>query len=327
MLNVIGVGDVAERVYETLLTDQPCSVTALADATGMTPQRVRGALRVLETHGLASRKPGRPARYTAPDPSIALDVLLLRHEGEIKRARIRAQELTERFHQAEARHNSAHLVEIIIGREAVMNRVVDAYRSARREVRSFDKPPYATQPVPTGNDAEAEFLRRGGVVRIIYERASVEVPGRLPGDLELGPAIGTQDRVVPHLPMKLILIDDRLAIIPLQADPTVIESTVVVHRSALLEAISALFETLWRTALPLELAVADSRLVDQPSEEERRILAFLTSGLPDDAIARQLGLSDRTYQRRIHDLLERLQARTRFQLARQAGRRGWFDED
>jgi hypothetical protein len=35
-------------------------------------------------------------------------------------------------------------------------------------------------------------------------------------------------------------------------------------------------------------------------------------------------LSDRTYQRRMHDLMERLHAQTRFQLARQAARRNWL---
>jgi len=100
-----------------------------------------------------------------------------------------------------------------------------------------------------------------------------------------------------------------------------------VYQSALLEALSALFETLWQLSLPLELAATDPSLLDNPSAKERFILASMTAGLPDEAIARQLGLSDRTYQRRIHDLMERLHVQTRFQLARQAARRGWLDAD
>jgi hypothetical protein len=43
-------------------------------------------------------------------------------------------------------------------------------------------------------------------------------------------------------------------------------------------------------------------------------------------IARELRLSERTYQRRVRGLMERVNAQTRFQLARQAARRGWLNE-
>ncbi len=65
---------------------------------------------------------------------------------------------------------------------------------------------------------------------------------------------------------------------------------------------------------------------EEPSEEERQILALLTAGLPDAAVARELGLSNRTYHRRLHDMMDHLGARTRFQLARQAARRGWLTD-
>jgi DNA-binding NarL/FixJ family response regulator len=61
--------------------------------------------------------------------------------------------------------------------------------------------------------------------------------------------------------------------------------------------------------------------------EELRILTLLTAGLPDDVIARELGISERTYQRRVRAMMERVNAQTRFQLARQAARRGWLDDD
>ena len=177
---------------------------------------------------------------------------------------------------------------------------------------------------PKGRPAAGRPAAR--VLRAIHERAVLQAPGYL-ASLKQGVAAGEQARVLPWLPMKLFLVDDRLGILPLQAAPTAIESSVVVHQSALLEALTALFETLWHLSLPPELAATNLSLLDNPSAEERLILASLTAGLPDEAIARQLGLSDRTYQRRIHDLMERLHAQTRFQLARQAARRGWLDAD
>lgn len=323
MLDVIDIGPEAETTYEVLLAGA-ASADELVTATGLPPQRLRFALRTLQAHGLVSRATGSPARYLASDPGSALDLLLFEREQQIKRARIRARELTERFQQAADGRDPVELVEIVTGRHAVAQRVDQAQRSARREIRGFSKPPYAADP-RTGLEFQLDFVRRGGILRAIHERAALESPGRL-ADIERGVAEGEQARVLPRLPMKLFLVDDRIAIIPLQVAPTAIQSSAVVHRSALLEAIVVLFETLWQLALPLELAVANRDLLDNSTPQERHILALLTAGLPDDVSARELGVSDRTYQRRVHDLMERLHAQTRFQMGVQAIRRGWISD-
>jgi DNA-binding CsgD family transcriptional regulator len=324
-LGVIGIGPGTERVYHALLSGRPATVNKLIETTGMTRYQVRAAVRVLTENRLAERLSGSPPSYVAADPGIALDVLLLVQEQEIKSARIRARELSDRYRIAAGKRDPTELVEIVSGNQASLDRVDQAQRAARHTLRCFDKPPYAGDPV-TVNEIEAGLLRRGGVAQTIYERAAVEFPGRL-ADLEAGVSLGEQARVLPALPTKLILVDDTLAILPLQAAPEAIESIVVVHKSALLEAIIALFDTLWDVAIPLQFPTADGAPRDQPSAQERRILALLTAGIPDDVIARELGLSERTYQRRVRGMMERLRVQTRFQLARQAGRRGWFDDD
>ena len=99
-------------------------------------------------------------------------------------------------------------------------------------------------------------------------------------------------------------------------------SFVVVHRSGLFDALSALFETLWRLALPLSSPVSNSsRQAPVLDADEQRILALMNSGLSDEAIARQLGLSQRTLQRRVRALMDRFHAVTRYQLGVQAARR------
>ncbi|HEX9033061.1 MAG TPA: LuxR C-terminal-related transcriptional regulator [Streptosporangiaceae bacterium] len=325
MFDVIGIGAEAEQVYEAMLGGGLASVAELAGATGMPPARVQAAVGVLEANHLAASVPGPAVRYQAADPAVALDVLLLRQEQELKHARNRASELAERYRQAAGRQNPAELVEIISGRQATVERVEQAQRAARHRLRILDKPPYAGEPTAL-NEIEIGLVGRGGIAQTIYERAAIEIPGRLK-DLETGIAGGEQARILPSLPTKLFIIDDALAILPLQALPEAIESSVVVHRSALLEAIMALFETLWQIAIPLQFASTEGGPAEPPHPWEQRILALLTAGLPDDAVARQLGLSQRTYQRRMREIMDRLHAQTRFQLALQAARRGWLDND
>ncbi|HEU5417729.1 MAG TPA: LuxR C-terminal-related transcriptional regulator [Streptosporangiaceae bacterium] len=324
-LGVIGISPEAELVYDVLLSGRPATRDELVSATRMTPDQVREALGELTQSRLAERLPGSPPSFLALDPAIALDILLLVREREVKNARLLAQDLGERYRLAAGKRDPAELVEIVSGTQASLRRIEQAERSARHLLRGFDKPPYAADTIAP-NQIEADLLLRGGSARMIYERAAVDLPGRL-AEIVDGCGIGERARVLPHLPTKLLLVDDTLAILPLQAAPEAIESIVVVHKSALLEAITALFESLWLIASPVHYPAANGTPGDQPSPEERGILALLTAGIPDEVIARELGLSERTYQRRVRSMMERLRVQTRFQLARQATRRGWLDDE
>jgi DNA-binding NarL/FixJ family response regulator len=53
------------------------------------------------------------------------------------------------------------------------------------------------------------------------------------------------------------------------------------------------------------------------------LLAYLNAGLTDEAIARELDVSERTVGRRISRLQDMLGVASRFQLGSQAARRGW----
>ena len=60
------------------------------------------------------------------------------------------------------------------------------------------------------------------------------------------------------------------------------------------------------------------------SAAELLLLALLGDGLKDEAVARALGVSVRTVRRMVAELMHRLDARSRFQAALLAQRRGWL---
>ena len=60
------------------------------------------------------------------------------------------------------------------------------------------------------------------------------------------------------------------------------------------------------------------------SARERQILLMLNAGLTDRTVATRLGLSARTVQRYVADMMERAEVDTRLQLGVQATRRGWI---
>jgi DNA-binding NarL/FixJ family response regulator len=109
-------------------------------------------------------------------------------------------------------------------------------------------------------------------------------------------------------------------------DQQAADSAVVVHQSTLLDALIWLFEMMWRTASPLHWGddgkpAADERL----SGVDTEILSLLSAGLKDETVARQLGLSLRTLQRRLSELFDSFGARTRFQAGYTVSRDGILD--
>ena len=62
----------------------------------------------------------------------------------------------------------------------------------------------------------------------------------------------------------------------------------------------------------------------QLDRRDARILSLLSDGRSDATIARQSGVSLRTVERRVRALMDRLDAKTRFQAGAQAARRGWI---
>jgi DNA-binding NarL/FixJ family response regulator len=101
---------------------------------------------------------------------------------------------------------------------------------------------------------------------------------------------------------------------------------VLVHKSAVLDALLVLFEYVWAAAVPLRVSgIADGgpRNGSKLSEHDRTVLSLLLAGLSDEAIAMHVGKSVRTVQRRVRGLMSLANVGTRMQLAWEAARQGW----
>jgi hypothetical protein len=123
------------------------------------------------------------------------------------------------------------------------------------------------------------------------------------------------------LPQEMIMIDRRTVILAEPAGPDR-RSYTVVRGGGVVAGLATLFETTWRAATDLVDLPAGGRQVTDLDEPTRAVLAALRDGLTDEAAARRLGLSLRTYRRRVADLMVLLDARSRFQAGARAGELG-----
>lgn len=323
MLRILGLGEDEEQVYRALLRLSTTQRGQLARYVPLTDERIARALDGLRERGLvapAGAEPDPPLRPLPPD--VALGDELLRQQHTLDQARHRVAQLTEEYRAGLRRHDADHLVEIVTGADALRARLRRLQDDARTEVLWFCRANPLAMPGPE-NVEEFAALARGVSYRAIYERDLLAEPGAL-ADVEKAVRCGEQARVTDTLPVRLAIADRTTAICPLVPDRTSGEpSAALIGRSQLLDALLALFDSHWHAATPLAPG-AGPATQDGPGADERLLLSLFVAGVPDKSIASQLGVSRRTIQRRLADLMTLAGVDTRPGLAYQAARRGWL---
>ncbi|WP_275124605.1 helix-turn-helix domain-containing protein [Streptomyces sp. ICBB 8177] len=311
-LEGLGIPEHEQTAYLRVLAAPHRTAAELAAELGTTAERAERLLAALTEHGLVNRHDGEGARWSAAAPDVAVEALLLRREEELLRTRGRVAELMRAYRRAHRPH-ADDLVEVVTGQAAIAERWRQLQDGARRSLAMFDKPPHIVRSDPA---VEHALLDRGVRVRAVYEAGSVSAPGRLAEIREVVEA-GEEARMLPELPCKLAVVDDRWAMLPV-ASGAELHGAVLVRASSLLDALSGMFEAYWQRAVRVPQARADRAEPDRRTE----LLTLLSAGFTDDSIARQLGVSPRTVQRWVREVMDALGARTRFQAGIQAARAG-----
>jgi DNA-binding NarL/FixJ family response regulator len=133
-------------------------------------------------------------------------------------------------------------------------------------------------------------------------------------------AQGAQVRISSSpLPHETIILDRRVVILAGQQSPGGREYTVTTS-PVLVGGVYALFTAAWEAATDLGSYLRGD--VPDLTPEARAILRALGAGLTDEAAARRLGTSLRTYRRRVAELMAALEAGSRFQAGLRASELG-----
>ena len=248
MLKSVGLPESDGTVYVNLIGQPRATANELAAATILSLAQTSRALARLTERGMATRLRGRPTRYVAVAPDVAVEVIA-RRESELRDARGAVHQLMESFRAASQYTHPEQSVEVVVGRDDISSRVAKLHANVRSEVRAFDKPPYVDTPCdkPPGEDVR---LREGVRYRVIYDGEAVAWPGRLASDIRAGIEAGEEARVRSELPLKMLIADDRLAILPISSTDHAADAAYVIHRSSLLDALCLFFEAEWQRALP-----------------------------------------------------------------------------
>ncbi|MFB7866102.1 MULTISPECIES: LuxR family transcriptional regulator [unclassified Streptomyces] len=318
-LRLLGIEGAAARVYLALLDGAPAPLGSIGEAADVTGAALAAAYGELVDAGLASAADADGDVVAPVPPAAGLEILARHRAAELEESRIAVGGAFESFRRHRLAAYNDGLVEVVTG-EAIGRRMRHAWASAREQIRQFESPPYV--PLVGATEDALATLARGVTQRVVYSRESLEHPGHLKDVVEPCIEAGEQARVLPSVPVKLLIIDDAYALVSLSIqEADVVNTMLVVQPCGLLSALVALFEQSWNNALPFHgRATRPAGL----APADRRLLRLLAGGASDEVIARELGISRRTLFRRLQILMARLGAANRFQMALQAQRAGWL---
>lgn len=222
-------------------------------------------------------------------------------------------------HRFRVERRLAPPAQLIRGRGREMwNVIAELRRGVEREFLGIDDTSWLVEnDVPErirlrGPATLRAALRRGAAVRQVTSRRG------LAADRATGAIVhqeGGQARLLDQVPFKVSILDRRLAV--MAVDRTVLaHGFAIISDRLLVDALVTVHRDLWRRG---------ARIDDESGQLPPHlspVLPLLAAGETDLVACRKLGISDRSYSRRVRELLTFLGVRSRFQAGVEAHRRG-----
>ncbi|MFI1979348.1 helix-turn-helix transcriptional regulator [Streptomyces wedmorensis] len=336
MLATLGIPPEQERLYASLIAHPGrsladlagLSATPVSSAAALLDELVASGLVVVEEAPGSSESPS--TRYRAAAPSLTLMPMLLQRRALLDQAEATVAALVER-HRRTTSPAAGGVVEVIHGATDTRLRFAQLLGAAQHEVVVFPTEVAVAVDQGEADPIVKDALRRGVLVRTVISRRHLRTGGTMEA-AQQSLAAGVLVRVAEDIPVRMVVSDRSHALMSLtQEDGCAEADSLVIHGTALVQALTLLFEQYWRRAHALPPAptpgVADMPAAPHPTDRDRLILSLLSLGESDRQVAVQLGISLRTVERRIQALMKLAGGRSRFQLGCYAAQNGWLTVD
>jgi DNA-binding CsgD family transcriptional regulator/sugar-specific transcriptional regulator TrmB len=330
LLGGLGLGPQEEDVYRLLLINHGLSMADLVMTSGLPPEQARGAVdRLIELNLVHDTTADSADSVLQPvDPRDGLQSLL---SDQLAELHIRQREYEENratiskllvefndLYPAQGNQDGERL----IGVDAIRTRIKALAMSSTTECMTFNPGgAHSAASLEASKPLDRDLIARGVHMRTVY-LDSVRNDGTTSEYAHWLTELGSQVRTVPVLPVRMVLVDRKVALVPVDAYNSR-KGAVQLRSPGVIAALVDLFERVWAQAVPFG-APPQKRHDNGLTPREQELLKLLAQGLTDAAAGKSLGLSLRTVRRMTADLSERLNARSRFEAGLRAGQRGWL---
>ncbi len=321
-----GLSSDADLVFRTLATFGPRTERALAVDLGLSARRTAGAVAELRECGAArsTTDPRTTARiWTSLTPATVVQRLRARRLRPIDpAAKVRSHHEVMRTLRSSGLTAALGpgVLPALRGAAGDGMRYLDSRATTRRRLADLVAAPVAdfwSMTVEQAIDAESAqaaapmdraMYERGTRIRLLRPPVADGDTLDVSGDLVDGRTY--QLRVADEVPLRLIIIDRSVALLP--ADPDDLERGYLeIHHPEVLRSLVSLFDRRWRATATMEREVVAPIVL---SDRETRLVALLAAGHTDRTAAESLRISARSVTGTLRSLMDRLGVENRFQL-------------
>jgi DNA-binding CsgD family transcriptional regulator len=308
------------RVYLSVIR-MPRPTRELLLAQGIPAARLDPAIQVLNEWGLVTARPGGGIDVPPPLNAVTQHAFLLERRASAARA---AADGLMRIYNASRTADSDPRggLEVLLDIDHVGAATNEAVALAQESVRCLRAMTARTRelmssPLPSHREPTIGAGGRRVDMYTVWDTQVLELPGALTA-LSARRDGGEVQRSMSNIPLSVVVVDETTCIVEWTGEGRGPQGLKGHARGAVLAGLRV-FDRFWQLGTPIG-DDADGDL----DARDATVLRLMAAGVTDAAIARQTGISQRTVERRVRHVMERLGAQTRFQAGVQAVHRGWL---
>lgn len=247
----LGLTEREAKVYVTLLSRKSFTATELQEASDVPRTKIYEIVKRMINRGIcAEKKLGNKKVFEAIEPKIALEIILDDQRREIEAKNKLKNQLVDMFtpiyNEGRKKEDIFDSIEIMKNKNQIHKKYLELVDKADKEFLYFSKGPYATDTYLKGEKQILNaFLKRGGVSKGLY------VADELNEEPDFSTLLqkGQQGRITDHLPIKMLIFDEKVVMFTLDEpfDDSDLTMLAIEHKS-LAATFKMLFNHLWINA-------------------------------------------------------------------------------
>ncbi|WP_431981519.1 LuxR C-terminal-related transcriptional regulator [Streptomyces qinglanensis] len=305
-------------VYEAALAHGTVQREELPRLSGLSATEADDALETLTALQLLRHSPEQPGLFTAADP-LSTELLVLDPlESELRARRARLHrlrswlDLMRPVHtEATTRRGNSDALTPLSTSSEITEALESAADSCVREVLTIQPGgPRREEVLRSALPRDTAMLSRGIRMRTLYQH-SARFSGPTQSYVERVRAVGGEVRTALELTRRLLIFDRDTAFIPDAEDDSM---AFLIRQPSIMAYLVDVFEKEWDRALPFTSAAESRTDAVLTSAMTMSVARLMLVERKDSAIARRLGISERTCRSHIAKIMNQVGARNRTHL-------------
>ena len=245
----IGLTENEAKVYCCLLKKHQFTATEISQCAGVNRSKIYSVLSSLTKRGLCTEKLGKVRRFTAVDPDVSFENIILEEKKKFERLNALPAQLSQIYASNKDISSPLDFIQVFSTAPSIIKKHHTLELESKNEVLSFCKPPYAMVREHTLHEEQIESMDSGVKFKSIYEvEEDVKFFAESMKSFEMK---GEDIRVMYHLPIKLHVFDTHTVMFSMinKINPEESLTYLVIEHEDLAETLINTFNDYWEQAL------------------------------------------------------------------------------